>query len=125
MFSLNIRSLAKHHEDILSDYLAKAEIIALQETWCDPLQENTHLAIPGYHMHFESAGRGKGVATFFKDEFKVTATVNAITHQMIKVSRNDVHVINVYRSKGADNQQFFLDQSVQFEKDGRDHFKYS
>ena len=23
------------------------------------------------------------------------------------------------------DQQFFLDQSVQYEKDGRDHFKYS
>ena len=104
VFSLNVRSLVKHHEDILLDYLAKAEILAIQETWCDSFQGNTHLAIPGYHMHFESKGRGKGVATYFKDEFKVTATVNAKTHQMIKVSRNGFHVINVYCSKGANNQ---------------------
>ena len=109
MFSLNTRSLAKHHEDILSDYLAKAEILAIQETWCDPHQENTHLAIPGYHMHFESGGRGKGIATYFKDEYRVTATINAKTHQMTKVSKNDFCFINVYRSNGADNQQFLLD----------------
>ena len=112
VFSLNIRSLPKHHKDILSDYLAEAEIIAIQETWCDPEQENRHLALPGYNMHFESRGNGKGVVTYFKEEFQVSATINTELYQMIKVTKNDYHVINVYCSKGANKQQLLKDLSA-------------
>ena len=77
IFSLNIRSLPKHFRDFLSDNLAQAEVIALQETWCDPGQENQHLTLPGYNMHFESRGNGKGVVTYYKEHYQVSATINS------------------------------------------------
>ena len=109
VFSFNIRSLPKHHKDIISDYHSKAQIIAIQETWCEPEQENEHLALPGYKMHFESRGRGKGIVTYFKDQFQVTATINTELYQITKVSNKDYHVINVYCSKGASKQQLSKD----------------
>ena len=109
IFSLNIRSLPKHHKDILSDHLAEAQVIALQETRCDPEQENQHLALPGYNMHFESRGLRKGVVTYFKEEYQVTATINTDLYQVIKVSNNNYHVINVYCSKNANKQQLYKD----------------
>ena len=109
ILSLNVRSLLKHHVDLLSDHLKEARIIAIQETWCEPEQENEHFALPGYKMHFESRGRGKGIVTYFKEEFEVTATKNTEFYQMIKVTNNHYHVINVYCSKGANKQQISLD----------------
>ena len=95
--------------DLLSDTMANAEVIALQETWCDPDQDNRHLALPEYHMHFASQGNGKGVVTYFKGTYRVSATINKQSYQMIKLTGNRFSVINLYCSKGANKQQFFSD----------------
>ena len=107
--SLNIRSLPKHHKDLLLDRLIGAEIVALQETWCEPEQENHHLALPGYNMHLESQGFGKGVVTYFQEQYCVSGSVNKELYQMIRVTKGDFHVINVYCSRGANKQHFFND----------------
>ena len=109
LVSLNIRSLPKHHKDLLLDRLIGAEIVALQETWCEPEQENHHLALPGYNMHLESQGFGKGVVTYFQEQYCVSGSVNKELYQMIRVTKGDFHVINVYCSRGANKQHFFND----------------
>ena len=109
VLSMNIRSLLKHHKDLLTDQLAKAEVIAIQETWCDPQQSNQHLALPGYSMHFESRGHGKGIITYFKEHYQVTATVNTDSYQITKVTHADFHVVNVYCSKGAEKRRLLND----------------
>ena len=109
VLSINIRSLLKHHKDLLTDQLAKAEVIAIQETWCVPEQSDQHLALPGYSMHFVSRGHGKGIVTYFKEHYQVTATINTESYQMTKVTHGDFHVINVYCSRGAAKQQLLKD----------------
>ena len=69
--SLNVRSLRKHLEDVLSDpFIKKCDIFGLCETW---LHENETPEFPGYHGIFVSyAGdlaKGKGLAVFTKEPF--------------------------------------------------------
>ena len=64
--SLNVRSLSKHHKDILADYkILQKDVICLQETWLHYEQENFY-SVPEHTSHFASAGLGKGLATFSK-----------------------------------------------------------
>merc|ERR1712243_200112 len=107
--NLNIRSLPKHHKDLLLDQLIHAEVIALQETWCESEQENHHLALPGYNMHLESRGPGKGVVTYFKEQYCVSGSINKELYQIIKISKGDFHVVNVYCSRRANKQELFID----------------
>ena len=109
ILSLNIRSLQKHYKDFQRDYLAGPQVIALQETWCDPAKANQPYSLPGYDMYFESRGKGKGVAMYFKEGFRVSNSVNTESYQMIQVTSCDFNVINVYCSKGANKQQLYKD----------------
>ena len=107
--SLNIRSLMHNHDNLLHDRQMQADVIALQETWCNEDFDNNHLALPGYQMHLVSQGRGKGVATFFKSMFKVNGTISKSMYQLLKVSCEDYDVVNVYCSKGANKMEFLRD----------------
>ena len=51
-------------------------------------------------------GRGKGVATYFSGNFKISGTVNTNLYQMSKVSDGNVHIINIYISRGANKAEF-------------------
>ena len=105
--SLNIRSLPKHHPDLSNDFKIKmSKVIALQETWCSPIADNSHLELPGYSLHLISQGPGKGIATYYQGEFKVTGEVNKNKFQMARISGNKFEVINIYRSQGADTTEF-------------------
>ena len=87
----------------------KAKVIALQETWCNADQSISSLEIPGYSLHLVSHGRGKGIATYFTNEFWITGTINKDSYQISKVSCADFDVINVYRSQGHDKTEFLRD----------------
>ena len=108
-FSLNIRSLAKHHCHLLRTYPKGAGLIVLQETWCHKDQDPTQFAIPGYNLHLVSHGRGKGIATYYKEEFVVTGVKSRHNHQICKVSNADLDVINIYRSQDANTGDFLDD----------------
>ena len=108
-FSLNIRSLAKNHCHLLRTYPKGAGLLALQETWCHNDQDPTQFAIPGYNLHLVSHGRGKGIATYYKEEFEVTGVKSRLTYQMCKVSKADFDVINIYRSQDANTVDFLND----------------
>ena len=101
IYSLNCRSLKKHHQDILSDsILLKADIILLQETWLeddDPLEE---LDIPSYSLNSNSCGRGKGVAIYFKEHLftpNVKETYRNI--QYSNVISSILNIATIYRSQ--------------------------
>ena len=109
VITLNVRSLLKHHESFLKDMKIRANVIALQETWCGIDQENSHLQIPGYDMHLVSQGRGKGVVTYYRTGFQVSGTINTNSYQMSKVSGKNFDLVNVYRSQGANKTDFLRD----------------
>ena len=54
-------------------------------------------------------GRGRGVATYFTKEFKVSGLINSRSYQMLKVSSEEYDVINIYRSQDANTGNFLKD----------------
>ena len=107
--SLNIRSLSKHYTNLQNDYKIKAKVIALQETWCSKDQGISAFEMEGYNLHLVSNGRGRGIATYFTNEFQVTGLTNKEHYQISKVSNGEYDVINVYCSQGHDKAEFLRD----------------
>ena len=101
--SLNCRSLKKHHEDIFSDDLIlKSDIICLNETW----QENDNIAenlkCSKYNVKANSRGRGKGIATYFKNTiFQHDFDVKEENMQLSKFISPILDIIVLYRSQGG------------------------
>ena len=68
---LNINSLWAKINDVKADgILSFADIIFMGETW---LQDSTEAAVtvlqlPGYELHTNNAGRGKGLAVYYKKD---------------------------------------------------------
>ena len=105
--SLNIHSLPKHFSDLSHDYVMKqSKMICIQETWCTDAFENNHLMLEGFNLHFTNRGNGKGIVTYYKNDFFLQNVINDENYQMTKFFGNDYHVINVYRSQGADTIAF-------------------
>ena len=117
IISLNIRSLIRHHQNLLTDPLIEAQVIALQETWCHPEQVYASLEIPGYRQHLVSQGRGKGVATYFKGDYQVTGQIKTDLYQISKVSSSALDVLNVYCSQGCNKSNFLKDLGSLVRKD--------
>ena len=85
---MNCRSLQKHFDDIISDILLlKSDMICLQETWLNDDTSKDDLNIPGYHLHLNSNGHGKGIATYFKKEsFRMEKDIKLNNMQLSKFS---------------------------------------
>ena len=101
IISLNCRSLNKHFKDITSDeQLLKGDIIALQETWLEDDTLIEDFDIPGYNLHLNSRGRGKGLATYFKSNiFKHDKDVKQDHMQLSRFISSQIDVITIYRSQ--------------------------
>ena len=101
--SLNTLSLRKHVNDVKGDYeLLKSNVICIQETWLGSNEENSCLyQLPNYKSHFVSQGRGKGIVTFYSDNFVAVKAVNDPLFQMSKIVSPNLSIINVYRSEKA------------------------
>jgi exonuclease III len=110
--SLNCRSLGKHYPDISSDaLLLKSDIIYLQETWIEDDESADNLQIPKYQLHLNSCGKGKGIATYFKNDiFTKEIDVKKADMQMSKFSSPSLDVISLYRSQKANYME--LNQSI-------------
>ena len=109
VLTLNIRSLPKHHENLVKDPSIDAKVIALQETWCHPDRDYQTLEFPGFQKHLVSKGHGKGIATYFKSNFQVTGSYVSDLYQICKVSSSAVDIVNVYCSQGFDKASFLKD----------------
>ena len=72
IISLNIRSLLKHYEDLISDpILQHAGVICLQETWLEEDENMNSYQIPGFYNSFNSVKRGRGLATFCREDSQI------------------------------------------------------
>merc|ERR1712105_87155 len=107
--SVNIYILKKHFKDMKANTtIQKSDVICLQETWINPHHDDTDdLNLQNYSSHFTSIGKGKGIATFYKDTFEFQQEVINPMYQICKISSKEKDIINVYRTKGAPSS--FLD----------------
>ena len=100
---LNINSLWAKINDVKADpILSFADIIFMGETW---LQESTEAAVtdlqlPGYELHANNAGRGKGLAVYYKkDQSIVVRDINEEDLQISVLTSANTTIIGLYRSK--------------------------
>ena len=73
-----------------------SDIICLSETWLkyDTFKEN--LMFPGYALHLNNMGEGKGIATYYKTgQANISAEIKRPKVQMSKLNTLEVDVINV------------------------------
>ena len=98
---LNCAGLKAHLEDIKSDScLLQADVLHFVETSLLKNSDTNHLQIDGYVPHFLNISKGKGIATYVKNNvvvFDKDCIENGI--QISKFCSNDVNLISVYRSQ--------------------------
>ena len=108
--SCNIRSLPCHYKDLISTPgVSKSDVICLQETWVTSMSRD--FPISDFKYHPNNAGRGKGIATYFRNSFVHTADINKQLYQITRVSSKCLDVINIYRSVGASSMDLIIDLS--------------
>ena len=102
--SLNCRSLNKHYQDIVTDdILLKSDFIGLQETWLTSDESRETLEIPGYNLHINSMGKGKGIASYYKRElFTPIIDIKKEFMQISKFSSATLDITVLYRSRQGD-----------------------
>ena len=99
--SLNCRSIRSKIEDIRKDFeLSFSDIICLSETWIEENDDLADLQMNDYILHANSAGRGKGLATYFKNgKFSHEVDRREDLQQISKFSSEKLDVVSIYRSK--------------------------
>ena len=100
--TLNIRSLNKHHPDLIVDHvLMKSDIIVLTETFLLPPSDPP--SISGYNCFTASYGRGSGVAIYVKSKIKIKAAkvVTNASFQLLKLCFQDFDLFGIYQSPKA------------------------
>ena len=101
IYSLNCRSLKKHYSDIIvDDHLLKSDIILLQETWLGENEPADNFSIPGFELHLNSYGKGKGLAIFYnRNLFAHHKDVKEEQLQMSKFASTNIDILAIYRSQ--------------------------
>jgi exonuclease III len=78
--------------------IQQADIIHLQETW-NIESENSNLGLDNYSSHFVNIGPGKGLATYYKENFTHVKDIATEKIQITKFSSEYVDSINLYRTQ--------------------------
>ena len=102
--SLNVVSLAKHIEDIKADEgLMAADVIMLQETsFTQNMRPDAGYQIgSNYRQYFNSQGKGKGLATYYPQQFSDISHSSQEAFQMSTIQSDDLTITNIYRSHYA------------------------
>ena len=101
IFSLNCQSLRGKISHIMNDKIVTlGDLICLSETWLLSDENTDDIQIDGYVLCANVVGRGKGLATYFKQNiFHHSKDVKEKNYQLTKMSSEFVDVISVYRSQ--------------------------
>ena len=95
--SCNIRSICHNFQGLISTPdITNTEVLCLQETWLARDQKPV-FEIDGFHQHYNSISRGKGIVTYFRESYSLGADVKKEAYQMTLVCSDKRIVINVYR----------------------------
>ena len=110
LISCNVRSLAAHYHEIASSpQIKQADLVCLQETWLTDEKDYGHqLKIPGFNAYFCSAGSGKGVMIYCKENYKKITDIRTENHQILTVASTELNVINIYKSPSSTSLSLFL-----------------
>ena len=83
------------------DYnLRESDVMVLAETWIPQNDEKcSTFELESYETHLNNCGRGKGIAAFYKQEFRHTRDLNEENISITKLESIDMDVIAVYRSQ--------------------------
>lgn len=104
ILSLNCYSLRKHFDDVCRlQRQRNYKMICLQETWLHDSTDEAEYAIDGMELHLNSVGLGKGIASYYVDEYAVEESLTEPDCQLTRISTDKYDVINVYRSARCDN----------------------
>ena len=103
---LNCHSLKANFKDIEADsFLKFSHVICLSEIWQVTDKDATNFQLNGYRLHLNSAGLGKGLATYYKGEMFIhSRDVTETLFQITKLTSPTMDVISVYRSQGCNTQ---------------------
>jgi exonuclease III len=110
--ALNIYNLQTHMEDLRSDHgIKNADLILLSETWLSEEDEkNKNMKIETYKENFVSVGKGKGLASYRRDDIQLRGTVKTENYQIMKLTQStDLHIIAAYRSSSSSINAFTED----------------
>ena len=116
---LNTQSLNKHFLDMQGDAtLQLSDIICVAETWrTDVTDDDPAYSLEGYSCHFVHIGRGKGLATYFRESFSHVTDVAKPHYQISKFETDHVEIISVYRSQSACVEDLVQDIKTITDKD--------
>merc|ERR1712079_72622 len=99
---LNCAGLRCHIQDIKSDnFLLQADIIHLVETSIELLTQTNNLSIDGYKAYFHNVSRGKGIASYVRNNMEIQFQENDAEDsgiQIVKYNSEEIESIAVYRS---------------------------
>ena len=100
---LNCRSLKNKFHNILSDRsLLHSDVMILMEIWLEDNDDDSPYTLPGYEKDLNKRGRGKGIATYYKNRiFKHEININQDGFSLSKITSNDLDIIGVYRSQNG------------------------
>ena len=99
---LNCRSIVDKFHNIENDRsLLKSDIIVLTETWLEENDRKDDYQLPGYRSNFNSSGRGRGIASYFKDEFKHVVNIKKEGFSLTKLESEKLDIIGIYRSQNG------------------------
>ena len=105
---MNVLSLRKHYVDLLRRIEnINVNVINFQETWLEPNTDASKYSIGDMIPHLNSMGRGKGLATYVGEGFILRGEFICEEQcQLIKVSNEDIEIVNVYRSQECNTRVF-------------------
>ena len=99
-----------------------ATVILLQETSLHPNQQepNKLFHLPNKEVHFNSIGKGKGIATYFPpNQFSINGDATHENYQITSIKTNNLTITNIYRSKTASTG--FINALTPFINNGSNH----
>ena len=70
------------------------------------------MEIQGYTAHFCSRGKGKGVATYCRNEYKKVREIKKENHQILVVANSELSVVNIYKSSSSDLPNLFINDLI-------------
>ena len=82
----------------------KSDVICLTETWLLSDTPKESLTLPGYQLHLNSNGRGKGVAMYTKSMLdQAFIDVKREKSQITRLKTLNIDIITIYRSQAEDD----------------------
>ena len=80
-------------DPVVDPVVRQSDVICLSETWLTSNDNNSGLEIESYKLCTNSAGKGKGLATYYrKDKFKHSVDIQDDKFQLTKISSDCVDV---------------------------------